>query len=184
MIFIGVALIIICCIYSAFVFNWVKLNKVVGEIFGDSEGVFNTSMQNAITPKVLSSLQGPLSLLPIITLIIPCILWYFIIGWWCILLFFLQYLLLLGIISGILSAVISVKNLVMISLQEFYNRLADYTRDKDGMRVEAANFVIKLLETFLSFVEENEKEGYKITLFRLEKLKPELKQEFEEMLQD
>lgn len=184
MIFIGIVLMIICCTYSAFVFNWVKLNKVIGEIFGDSEGVFDTSMQNAITPKVLSSLQGPLSLWPVISLIIPCILWYFIIGWWCILLFFLQYLLLVGIILGVLSAVITVKNYVIISLQDMYNRLADYKRDNDEIRADAANFVIKLLETLISYIEANEKDGYKITFFRLEKSKIELKQEFEEMLQE
>jgi hypothetical protein len=54
MIFVGIALIIICRIFSTFVFNWTKLNKVLGEIFEDSEGVFNTSMQDAITPIVLS----------------------------------------------------------------------------------------------------------------------------------
>lgn len=183
MIFITILLVIICCFYSAYVLNWVKLNKVIGEIFGD-EGLVNIQMQNAITPKMLLALQGPLSLYPIFSLIIPCIFWYFIIGWWCILLFILQYWLALGIISGILSATMSVKGFVMISAQDLYNRLADYTRDKDEMRVDAVNFVIKLMEAFIYFIEENEKGGYRITLFRLEKSKFELKQEFEENFQD
>jgi hypothetical protein len=50
---------------------------------------------------------------------------------WCIVLFFIQHLLILGIVSGILFAIISAKNFVMVSAKDLDNRVADCTRDKD-----------------------------------------------------
>lgn len=153
----GIITIITGFLYSTFVECWTQTNKEIGLCLGDGNGnqFISNPVQNIITPKLLSNLQGIFGFAPLIARIVP-FLFFYISGidfLTCIVAYFIFLLIITIPIRVFITYKVKLLTILKVDYNDIVNRYADYKRDGDVLRAEAIEIYMELMERLIDFFE-------------------------------
>ena len=149
-IMIGIITIITGFFYSTFVSSWTRANREIGMCLGDGKRINENPVQNVITPRTLTKIQGLFGFGALLAQIVPFIFFY--IGginitkcvFWLVIAF---------LIRLFITYKVKVLTVLKVDYNDLINRYADYKRDKDTMREEAIKPYVEVMEELINFFE-------------------------------
>lgn len=154
-IIIGIITIFSGFFYSTFVNCWTHANREIGMCLGDGQKINENPVQNVITPKKLTKMQGLFGFASLAAHIIPFIFFY--LGGISLIKCIIGYLILWLIIAGQIRVFITYKvkllTVLKVDYNDLVNRYADYKRDKDKMREEAIEPYVEVMKELINFFE-------------------------------
>ena len=154
-IIIGIVTIFTGFFYSTFVNCWTHANREIGMCLGDGQKLNENLVQNVITPKKLTNIQGLFGFGSLVAHIIPFIFFYLggISLIKCIIGYLILWLIIVGQIRVFITYKVKLLTVLKVDYNDLINRYADYKRDKDAMREEAIKPYVEVMEDLIKFFE-------------------------------